>query len=692
MLKLTTSIKTIAVSLVVIVQTISMPALYLSSVNIAPVSAATVCPSVTGTTRPTGSAAHTYQWNADDCLWQNKYYEWSPVTKITTATYDQTPTLNKEGTAVEYDNWEYSPAAGKYENRRVSTPVQTPQTLSPEKAAAGNVPSASPGIPASSVAVGAKTVNGTGSSSNNAINSNNQNDMDIGINNSTTVNSVLNSTANSGNAYVLSNTNGGSATTGDASVVANHINMIQSGWNPENSGISSFNADIIGNNYGDLMFNPDAILNSGPSSTNNITSTNDNNLNINVKDNVDIVNDINLDVKSGDATVSRNTNAGDVTTGDATAVANLINMINSSISAGQSFMGNINILGSLDGDLLLPPGLMAMLSNTGANSNNNISNNNTNNTILNSERNIDIANNFNLNAQSGEANVSSNTNAGSALTGSAATNVQQQNIIGANTTTPYGLLVVINGLARWTGIYNPNFAHISDTGYGSNNDINNTNSNDINIANIQNYSITNNINASAKSGDATLTNNTNAGNARTGNANVSANILNVIDSNLNFSDWFGVLFINVFGDWNGSFGIDTVAGGMATISGTSTAKTSTPTPAIGGGQVPTAGYPLVGYSETKDDNNIAAGTIYGSSGTLSGTQSAKVASVSRDASAVASATSSPNEDTSAQNDNAVINMANDSGFRLATLTVPALAILLGLIYINRGFLLSKVSR
>ncbi len=32
---------------------------------------------------------------------------------------------------------------------------------------------------------------------------------------------------------------------------------------------------------------------------------------------------------------------------------------------------------------------------------------------------------------------------------------------------------------------------------------------------------------------------------------------------MSFSDWFGVLFINVFGAWTGSFGVDTEAGGLA---------------------------------------------------------------------------------------------------------------------------------
>ena len=45
----------------------------------------------------------------------------------------------------------------------------------------------------------------------------------------------------------------------------------------------------------------------------------------------------------------------------------------------------------------------------------------------------------------------------------------------------------------------------------------------------------------------------------------------MIDSNMKFTDWFGVLFINVFGTWDGSFGVDTPSGDKP---GTTTTPTS----------------------------------------------------------------------------------------------------------------------
>src|SRR5690606_11767857 len=81
-------------------------------------------------------------------------------------------------------------------------------------------------------------------------------------------------------------------------------------------------------------------------------------LEVNSATNASIENNVDLVAISGNATVSGNTNAGDATTGSATAIANIINMINSSIASGQSFIGAINIHGNLEGDILMPEDLV----------------------------------------------------------------------------------------------------------------------------------------------------------------------------------------------------------------------------------------------------------------------------------------------------------------------------------------------
>lgn len=553
----------IATLLVVAVQILS-----LSLFSLVPSSAAVaaVCAPVNGASSPTGVAANTFIFNEETCTWENAYYSWSPYTKAYTAKYDQTPVLNADGTAYEHPVWEYVTSEGTYKKRIVSTPV--PQPTSPaEGVTTTNTPAATSNgqaenAGAASQTTGGNTITGTGSGSSNTIDNSNSTDVDIDITNNTSVITTLDSEAASGNATVLQNTNGGSATTGDATAIANYLSLIQSGWNPTAGALSTFNADLYGTYTGDMLFNPDQILDTGANSTNNINNADDTNIHVTVSDNSNIENNINLDAQSGDATVSENTNAGDATTGDATAIANLINMINSSINSSKGFIGSINIHGDFIGDFLLPPALLAQLQNTGANSNNTIDYSNTTNGDISQTNNRSITNNFDLSAQSGNANVTENTNAGGAYTGTASTNVAQQNYVGANANGQKGLLVFVNVLGKWVGFINPAFATIGSTGANSNNAINSNNDTNVDMDVTQNYSITNNINASATTGDATVSRNTNAGSARSGNAYAGANVLNLIDSNMNFSDWFGVLFINVFGSWTGSFGSNTSAGGQ----------------------------------------------------------------------------------------------------------------------------------
>jgi len=55
--------------------------------------------------------------------------------------------------------------------------------------------------------------------------------------------------------------------------------------------------------------------------------------------------------------------------------------------------------------------------------------------------------------------------------------------------------------------------------------------------------------------NATADKNTAVGNVRSGNADTAVNLLNLNNTQLNLSGWFGVLFINVFGNWIGNFGV-----------------------------------------------------------------------------------------------------------------------------------------
>lgn len=490
-----------------------------------------------GVTGPTGSASNTFSRNEQTGLWENEHYYWDPATKQTKPKTTQTYSYNPSNGKWDTNDWLYDPASGKYVPNTyavtqppVGAPITPQQSSTPTHE--GN---SQPG-------------HDTNGSIYNGF-------FNAAISNTNTTQ------ATSGNAIIGGNTYAGSAKTGNATAIANLFNLLQSSTNFLGNGtLSTFNADIQGDVVGDLLINPGAIgqlsAAGAPTSNGNLTVTNQSSGSIN--------NNLAVSANSGNATISNNTEAGNATTGDANAVANVINMLNSAISTGQSFLGNINIHGSLDGDILLPAGFLDSLiasnasvpSTTGQTENcGEVCGNATN---ITTENNSAITNNIGSNAATGNAIIANNSEAGNSTTGNATSNVTLLNLTGHEIVGKNSLLVFVNVLGKWYGMIMdaPAGATAASVGGGlsqnklANSDINSTNDSSIN----------NNIDVNAVSGDATIANNTLAGDATTGNATTSVNLANFINSSMALSDWFGILFINVFGTWNGSFGKDTTAG------------------------------------------------------------------------------------------------------------------------------------
>jgi hypothetical protein len=139
------------------------------------------------------------------------------------------------------------------------------------------------------------------------------------------------------------------------------------------------------------------------------------------------------------------------------------------------------------------------------------------------------------------------------------------NLTGRQVDAKDSLLVFVNVLGKWVGMI-VNAPGSTAAAFGSgvvNNNVNLSSTTNVNNTG----SITNNIDVNAVSGNASVTGNTKAGDATSGNATASANIANVSTSTFKLSDWFGVLFINVYGTWIGSFGVNTAAGTVVPLSG-----------------------------------------------------------------------------------------------------------------------------
>lgn len=561
-----------------------------------------------GITKPTGADAVTYSYNEKTGLWENQYYTWSPETKKYTPKFSQTYTYNSATGKYDTTTFAYNPSAGKFEavNKSVDTPPAGATVIGgpPPVATITDTGSGSDNsISDNNQTTGSRTISNTGTDSTNKINNNNNSQLDHTSSSSTTVDNQIVATANSGDAAVTQNTSAGSATSGSAKDTATVVNQLQSDTSLQGT-TTTFTYDIYGNVQGDITIDPSQLS----SVDTDIPNASPTDVTINTSQDASINNDIQLTATSGDATVARNTKAGNATSGTAQAVANILNVINSIISSGQSFIGTINIYGNFDGDILLPQdtlnkvlasnyptinatvtpdGSVSVINNTGPGSSNSINNNSSGSTDINSQNTTGINNRVNLAASSGDATVARNTTAGNAATGTATTNLVLLNLTGQQIICGDALLVFVNVLGNWVGmiVNAPSGAtaaalgghcsgpatggsgansSMSGTGNSSSNTIDNSDNSATSINDTGNLSINNNLSIKATSGNADVIGNTEAGNAISGDASASANIANIANSAMSFSDWFGLLFINVFGLWNGSFGINTAAGNPAT--------------------------------------------------------------------------------------------------------------------------------
>lgn len=538
----------------IIVQGLFFPALALNNQT---TQAATACPTAYGTTRPTGSDAHTFTFNSTSCLWENQYYTWNPASKARTALYPQEYAYNPDTGRQERTRWVYSPAAGKYIDRIQVLPEPPAPVVPPseESQTSPNTIDAPDSIGSSNL-LNSQTKPGYTNTAPNqsavAGISGNAPQFSFDAAGNVIVSNTVNTGAYSGDAGVQSNTSGGNAASGDTQAIANILNLLQSSWNPSQGELVTFQQNIDGDVLGDLHIDPLKLsskgLGAGQAADVDVTIANDGRIN----------NTVVVDAASGNAGITGNTNAGSASTGAADAVANIINLMNSAISAGDSFIGTLNINGNLDGDILLPPDFIDQLlaSNTPTATLNTAQLEN-GQLLADVTDNQAISNTVTTTAKSGTAAVAGNTNGGAATTGNTQTNVTLFNLTGRQVVADNALLVFVNVLGEWVGLIMdaPAGTTAAALGGGVSRDA------AILDATITNSgTINNDVLVNAQSGDASLRHNTNAGNASTGDATASANIANIMGSQFSLSNWFGVLFINVFGSWNGSFGVNTAAG------------------------------------------------------------------------------------------------------------------------------------
>lgn len=363
----------------------------------------------------------------------------------------------------------------------------------------------------------------------------------------TKVQNNVDSTVKSGNAAVLNNDDAGDATSGRADVTATVVNVVSSSNGLGAGGThTTFTKDIVGDVQGNIIIDPATLKPVDGSSTTTLANPTQNSASL-----IDIENNVTLNAVSGNADVLNNDDAGNATTGDATALANIINIVSSSIGAQNSFLGVINIYGNLKGDILVPASFVdSLFASNGTSSSTSTT---TAGAAGSTTSTINIANNIDLNALSGNATVKDNDDAGNATSGNAMTNLTVFNLTGQEVIAKNSLLVFVNVMGKWVGIIVN--APAGSTAAALGGDLSSGNSPAIAGDHESTVNIRNNVSVSATSGNATVAGNDDAGDATSGNATAGANVLNLVHTSFSLNDWFGVLFINVLGSWLGNFGI-----------------------------------------------------------------------------------------------------------------------------------------
>jgi hypothetical protein len=379
----------------------------------------------------------------------------------------------------------------------------------------------------------------------------------------------LQQTAKTGDVNAASNTQVGNASSGAANVLANLINLLASAWSWSNGSLNFFMQNIVGNQTGDLTLAPSEAATGGGGQL-GTTPAGSPDLQVKAQATGNIVNNLGVVAQSGNAAATNNTGVGNVSSGNASAMANIVNLISSMITSGNSFFGVLNIFGNLNGDVLFPQGFLNGLTSSGTGQ---VAAGPGQTTVDNQTTNA-VANNVFTGAASGSVKADSNTQAGNLASGTSGTT---QSLFNLSNTSVFGdnaVLVLVNVLGHWVGkIMNlpggssesallTGNATVGSAGTDSNGltTSSQTSSHEAQIAQSAVGTITNNIGVAAQSGDATASGNTKVGDVTSGNAQAGASVANIFNSVLNLKHWFGVLVINVFGDWLGDVNHDSEAG------------------------------------------------------------------------------------------------------------------------------------
>jgi len=394
----------------------------------------------------------------------------------------------------------------------------------------------------------------TGPNSNNANSSQKDSTTKVTEANTAEVINTADIKLSSGKNNIESNTSIGGLQTGD---IYGNMTLLNT-TNSNLSGSSSVGAKSLDNVSNDLYLLPISdryLLNSltGPGSNNTNQLDSNNFISVYNDNSSTTANDLSIEADTGNNTILNNTEIGKIKTGGIKIALNTINLANLTGPEKTLYLDLFSILGNLDGDIIVPSGLIS--EKTGPNSNNVNSKTATKNKNTSVANQSSINNNVKLNAQTGDNSVSSNSKVGSVKTGK--TSVKNSIINSTNSGIP--ILYVINLFGQWL---NPqkdlpeNVVVNQVTGPNSNNSNASNTENNIGLEINNSATVDNIVNIDANTGGNKIVKNTTVDSLETGSVNVYNNIINAVNSFSEQFDKFYIAVTNIFGNWSGSFKTD----------------------------------------------------------------------------------------------------------------------------------------
>jgi hypothetical protein len=423
--------------------------------------------------------------------------------------------------------------------------------------------------------------------------SNNQNTIDQNTNavidttNTTRFDNNLTADVNTGRNTTNMNTSGGDLTSGSIVGAINVINLANSQLvanegtltqqkvgdssqdiilgDPTSSNTVPLSAIILSDLAGrssDLAKNTDT----GANSNNETTIRKVGDTVIRTINDSTINNNLDVEANTGENQANLNTGLGSIVTGTVKLSVNVINFLNTYISAEQLGFAFIDIIGNLSGDIIAPSNF-----GTGANSNNSNAINTTGSVRLTKESDAQVNNNIDADLETGHNSANGNTLGATISTGQADIDVQSATITGEIPADSL-LLVIVNelGEGQWTGqVIGANPSNVlvivqkatpaseieaTNTNTGANS--NNTNTieelNSTEITQVDRAVVNNHISFDVNTGRNQTNFNTSGGSIKTGDINVATNLVNFVNATGKTFKKVIISVINVFGKWTGN--------------------------------------------------------------------------------------------------------------------------------------------